>query len=316
MDQGPNKYGGGGGQPSINDTGNYPYAVYIGKVISTTDDSDGGRIRARIYGMDGSISDDDPKLSAIPLLPKFIGIMPKKGESVFIFVQDQTRQQGERFWVGPIISQPQFLNEDPHFFTSRSIFKSGGLVAPDVAPSKVATANGIYPKKEEIAFQGRDNTDLIFRPRQVVIRAGKFLIDKPKGSNIPVYNGKNPAYFKLAYNTPINKTDSTVTKGSLAAMVAEKLLLVTFGGKKNDFKEFKPTEPNVELTDNTILELLSKAEPAVYGYVLVEFLKLFKEYAAKHNHNYPGNPPVQDKVVQDVLGYDLNKLLAENIRLV
>lgn len=307
---GPNKHA-----SSTTDTTSQPFMVHIAKVVSITDDTDSGRIFAKITGIDGGLEDTDPKLIAVPLLSKFIGIYPKVGESVFIFIQDVSRLHGDRFWVGPIISQPQFLNEDQHLYTSRSSFKSGGLVSPAQAPSSLPETNGVYPKTNEISYQGRDNTDLIFRSRQVIIRAGKFNYDTPSNA-IPKFNTKNPTYFKLAYHIPIAKTADNVTNGSVAAMVAEKLLLLTFNGRKNNFSEYKLTEPNVEISEKTILELLSKAEPAVYGYVLVEFLNLIKTFVTNHCHPYHGLPPVSEQSVKNVLTFNLEKLLAKNIRMV
>lgn len=311
-----------GNRPSAFDTTPAPYNVYFAEVCSVEDKDDGGRIYAKIPGIDApSGSTTDISIRATPLLSRFINIMPQVNETVFIFIQDKNRQYGERFWMGPIISQPQFLSRDIYNGNSLSTTKYSSLRAPDTPPTKVATANGVYPKRDEIAFQGRDNSDILFRPRQVVIRAGKFDSIKTKDPKlndgyIPDFNIKNPTYFKLAYNIPIENNNGAIVKGSAAAMVAEKLLLLTFGGRKNDFSEFKLAEPNVEISEKTILEILSKAEPAVYGYVLIEFLNLAKDYMANHVHPYPGRPPVQDEIVKRVLNFNLEKFLAKNIRLV
>jgi hypothetical protein len=327
------RFGGGGSRPSINDTNPSQFLVYIGTVISIDDESDGGRIFATIPNIDNgwanrykaATTKSDKELvrneiAAIPLLPKHVNVFPEVGESIFIFIQDNSKKNGDRFWVGPIISQPQYLKLDDSV-KNKSNFKYGGLASPSTAPSTIPENNGVYPRKNEIALQGRDNADLIFRSGEAVLRAGKFKAEIPKDTKIPVFNPRQ-AYFKLAFNIPINKNQST-EKGSVATVVADKLLLCTYNGRQNDFDEFKLTDASnrnpskgFELTEKTLLEILDKAEPAVYGNVLVEYLKLVNEFISNHSHPYHGMPPVRDKFVINALEYDLNSLLAKNIRLV
>jgi hypothetical protein len=329
------RFGGGGGLPSINDIKASQFNVHIATVIDIDDTNDSGRICAIIKGKDDSakhrldnartkeeIASIKNEIYALPLLPKYLNVFPKKNEIVFIFIQDDNKPYGERFWVGPIISQPQYLRIDDTV-KNKSNLKYGGVAAPSPAPSTIPEANGVYPRKNEIAFQGRDNADLIFRSGEAILRAGKYKNEIPKETNIPVFNPKQ-AYFKLANNVSVKKnSDNSTTKGSVATMVADKLLLLTYDGRQNHFDEYKLTDgsnkdPNIgyEITEKTLLEVLEKAEPAVYGNVLVSFMKLIKEFASNHTHPYSGLPPVRDKFVLNVLEYDLNSLLAKNIRLV
>lgn len=305
----PNKYI--HGDSSINDRQQSDINIYIAKVLSVDDPFDGCRIKARIYGVDNKIDDTDDVLYAFPLLPKMVHIMPAVGESVLIFIRDSKRAQDDRFWAGPIISQPQFLANDQHTFTSRSLLKSGGLVSPDVAPSNVADAIGIYPQVDEVAIQGRLNADVLLRDNQVVIRAGKFIQNKPL-----VFNQQNPAYFKVQSNVTINTNNNVAIKGTIATITADRLLLLTHTGNKANIKNFKITDANVEISDSTIADILENAEHMVYGDLLVTFCQAIKNFALNHCHNYPGAPPLPEASQKALVKFDLNSLLAQNIRIV
>lgn len=327
------RFGGGGSRPSINDVNPRDSIIYIAEVVSIDDENDSGRIWAKIPNIDNKwatrLANADSleskalirnEIAAIPLLAKHVNIFPAVGESVFIFIQNHDRKHAERFWVGPLISQPQYLPLDDTI-KNKSNLKAGGLAAPDTSPRFVPAAKGVFPRKHEISVQGRYNSDLIFRRNEVVLRAGQFQLEKPKGSTIPIFNTKQ-AYFKLNYDVPIGKANSS-ERGSVATMVADKLLFLTYTGKQNDFSEYKLTDggntndaKGFELTEKTMAEILAKAEPAVYGNILLNYLLRINEFVERHTHPYVALPPDKDESVCNVLNYDLNTLLAQNIRLV
>ena len=63
----------------------------------------GRRIKVRLI-------DDEQNLNAndlpwvFPLLPKHLQIIPKIGEMVMVILQDQNSPNGNRFYIGPIVS--------------------------------------------------------------------------------------------------------------------------------------------------------------------------------------------------------------------
>jgi hypothetical protein len=129
------------------------------------------------------------------------------GETVFVILQDisfgtKIAKQGKAFWIGPIISQLQNLKKDPHDYTSTSN-QPDGYVKTKVAISKLETAKGAYPKKNDIAIQGRDNTDIILKSsetndgsKQILLRSGKFTIN-----NNLNFNKKDISYIQIKYGT-------------------------------------------------------------------------------------------------------------------
>ena len=92
--------------------------IRLGEVITNTDPTRAGLVKARIVGVD-SLESDESLIECIPLLPKFLTIMPKVGESIFIFqYEDQkgsptSKFNSKRFWLGPLITQPTKLDKDP-----------------------------------------------------------------------------------------------------------------------------------------------------------------------------------------------------------
>lgn len=184
--------------------------LHIGKVIDASDPQGTGRLLVRIYGTD-KLDDDENLMECYPLLPKYLNIMPKEGEAVFIqqfsFTESaKFAQKSQRFWIGPIISQLQYL-EGQDYLDAYSMLNTG-YKTPDQSIDTLPNAKGAYPSKDNVSIQGRENSDLIFKPREVLMRAGKTEIT----DNLK-FNQKNPAYIQLKFdNTDIEKEfiDKTV----------------------------------------------------------------------------------------------------------
>tara|TARA_R110002110_G_scaffold355468_1_gene565101 strand:+ start:21 stop:1340 length:1320 start_codon:yes stop_codon:yes gene_type:complete len=166
--------------------------IRIGKVVYNIDTKRAGIIKVSIAGID-KLESDDNLIDCVPLLPKYLSIMPEVGESVFVFqYEDQegnptSKFHNKRFWIGPIISQPTRLEYDPAE-QSNAILPDGWTQLKD--PN---IEEGAYGNKEDIVLQGRYNTDIIQKDREIWLRAGKF----QEGAN----NKFNPGlgYIQLKY---------------------------------------------------------------------------------------------------------------------
>jgi hypothetical protein len=147
--------------------------IRIGKVVYNIDPKSAGIIKVNIPGID-KLESDDNLIDCVPLLPKYLSIMPEVGESVFVFqYEDQegnptSKFHNKRFWIGPIISQPTRLEYDPAE-QSNAILPDGWTQLKD--PN---IEEGAYGNKEDIVLQGRYNTDIIQKDREIWLRAGKF----------------------------------------------------------------------------------------------------------------------------------------------
>jgi hypothetical protein len=165
--------------------------IRIGTVVDNSDPQGIGALKVRLDG--GADKDDnDPELiDCFPLLPKYLNVIPEVNQGVFIFLSQhkdflETNQKSPRFWFGPIISQQDKLDGEDKNDGIRGFYKSWSN------PDKPLLEEGVYPKKDEIAIQGRGSGDLIFKDDQTVLRINKF-----KNDDRLKFNDVNIGYIQL-----------------------------------------------------------------------------------------------------------------------
>jgi hypothetical protein len=302
-------YGGGGGKGSSLNNVNPSSIIYFGRVEKIVDNTDSGNIKVRVDGVDSPDTTSGDLPNAFPLLPKHINIVPKVGELVFLLKSKSTNTLNfeQRYYLGPIISQPQFLSGD-NYINAKSAL-STALISLDVSPTVTPEADGIYPKQGEIAIQGRDNSDIVFKPSEVLIRAGKFVVGKPLE-----YNTTNPAYIQIKNNVTYKQSDNGTEKdvtGGVINVVSNKINLLTHGGVPS----FPLAGRNNVIDDETLNDILKNAHPAVYGDVLIEIIKLLIEFVKSHTHNYNGLPPVLGELESKIIKFQTDSLISKNIRI-
>lgn len=304
--------------------------IQRGKVVSIDDYNDAGRIKVRVLGVDNNKIDSEA-FDAFPMLPKHINIVPKLKEGVLIFTFKSGNNKVDRMYLGPIIPQPQFLNNADFDLEAWNAF-SFGVQDLGPAPTERKKIRGGYPKKDDIAIQGRKNTDLILKENEVLLRAGKFVFkgDPANNSASPdefdeklgyKFNSKNQGYIQIKYNAQINKpknTNETKEFGTITNIVSNKINLLTYKGGSPTF-----TLANQEnlISDEEMQNILNSAHPLVFGDKLLEFLKLVKIAINNHSHKYLGLSPHSEgqsdtaKAMQQMNEYDLDQILSKNIRI-
>lgn len=263
--------------------------INYGRVISTNDPYDSGRIKVRIKGMDDKFDDADIPFCE-PLLPKFLNIIPKVDEMVKIILFNTDEPHGRREWVGPVISQVYNLKKE-HYLNSTNTTEYG-IGNPEEGVTKIPEAEGAYPTKEEIAFQGRDNTDMIFRDREILLRAGKFEYGNNKKTN-----RKNPAYIQLNYTN--NDTDSVMN------FVADKINFISHKGSPKFGAIIDEAQQK---------RINEEAHPVAFGDELVKFLELIKAYVAGHIHATNLPSALNSGKKEDILAFDLQKIISKHIK--
>jgi hypothetical protein len=291
---------------NINDVNTSVDLISIGRVISIDDEYDGNRIKVRINGVDKAIADADLPY-ALPFMARFINIMPNVGETVLILTFKNDNKYQNRLWIGPIISQPQNLKNDPHFYSSTALF-DGGVLAPKEAPSRLPNAKGIYPNKGDITIQGRENTDITQKVNEIVMRVGKHL----PNDNL-TFNKETIGYIQLKNNVVIKEATekNKEEKGTVINMVANKINLISHQGNP----KFVLNDQDSLITDQELKKILTETHPLVYGDKLIELLSLVKEFVTNHTHPYPGLPPVKDKKTLELLNFNLESIISQNIRI-
>jgi len=287
---------------------------YYGKVVANTDELGANRVKVRIAGIDDTITTPDLGY-AFPLVQKFVHVVPKIGEMVLVFIPDVKNPHIDRMYVGPIISQPQMLNGDKELFSSTSTLDSG-IREPRPSPDTIPENRGVYPSTEDIAIQGRNNSDLIFRDKEAIIRAGQSVLDGVEGE-IPKFNKVDPSYIQLKYDVVLKKGSKKTEeeRGSVVNVVGNKINLLTH---KDGSPRFVLNDQDSTITEENLLKILNEAHPLVFGDKLLEYLELQRAAFINHVAPYPGMKP-QDLAgsnhIDKYLEFDLNSILSKNIRI-
>ena len=300
-----------------------------GKVISVDDPNDAGRIKVRVMGVDNALTDDDT-FWAFPMLPKHINIIPKVKEAVLIFTFKSNNNKVDRMYLGPVIPQPQYLENAQYDIEAWDGF-SFGRKNFGPAPKNRKKIRGGYPNNDEIALQGRKNTDITLKNDEIVIRAGKFVYKSDKANNAKsddefdsklnyMFNSKSQGYIQVKYNTQINLKEDNKTPeyGTITNIVSNKINLLTH---KDGNPIFTLANQENLISDDEMQKILKEAHPLVFGDKLMEFLKLVKTAINNHTHKYAGMTPHSEgsstfaKAIRDMNEYDLEQILSKNIRI-
>ena len=83
------------------------YSILTGIVTNNIDPYGGQRIQVRLGNVHDGDTNDSNLIYCTPLMPKLVHIIPKPGELVAVFLQRGNSSKGNRFYIGPILSQPQ-----------------------------------------------------------------------------------------------------------------------------------------------------------------------------------------------------------------
>lgn len=281
-------------------TSNDNTIIRIGQVESIDDEYAAGRIRARVVG--DRYNNETPY--AYPLLPYMMHIKPKVGEAVLL-IYSNLGNSSQRFYIGPIIHQPQFVNKDV-FKDAISLIKGYNdalLPSWERDPFK----HGIYPKNDEIAILGRKDTDLIFSDNDVRLRCGVHKTDKYGNRYDPYFNELTPTFIKLKQHDTRFSNNTTTT----ATIVSENINLISTVGTP----EFNVSNVNESISDEDMAKIIESAHQLPYGDVLVNFLKCFLNAFNAHTHKYHNMPPVPDFTHNILNNFNLDDILSKNVKI-
>lgn len=279
--------------------------MFIGRVVSIEDKNDAGRIIVNIKGVDDKKRDDDKIMEAFPLLPKMVNVFPEIGESVFVFTQF-LNETAHRYWIGPIISQPQKLSSDQHFITAKSALVEGSNIALGAAPSNLPEAKGVYPNKKFVSIQGRNNTDIIHKDAELILRAGKFVKNEPL-----IYNNKTQGIIQIKSFMELNTDDKKSEIGSVVNVIGNRINLISHDGDVF----YDTMTPDDKKQVDVIRTILKEAHPLVFGDKLLLILNSFREFMLTHVHQINNKPVVSQPIYGEVRDLELDKILSKNIKI-
>ena len=284
---------------------------------------------------DMSTTDDQLK-NCYPLLPKHINIVPKVGEMVFVLVLDANNPGADNLYFGPIISTPQHLQKDTVDKTALASL-SISPVSPELDVDTLKAAVGVFPKREDIAIQGRDNADLILKENETLMRAGQHELN-----NNLSFNSKNPSYIQLRFNAPIEKKDNgnsvsspnyspqyfsplkspttdgsggeNTKNGSVINIVSDKINIL---GHSDTDRDYILGNNENYISDDELLNIIENAHPIAFGDTLLDYLKKLELAFMNHVHRFPGRKPSAvdgENYLKEYLEYPVETILSKNIK--
>jgi len=280
-------------------------------------------IRTRILGGDYDKNKSIDELpNCFPLIPKHVSIPPKIGELVLLFFFSEDQKNSDRLYIGPLVSSLAniFKEEVEDATASFSI----GLKSAVEDLSKREELDGVYPSNKDVSFQGRDNADIIFGKSEVRLRAGKFITETIGGETRIAYNKKNPAYIQIRGDAPLEPVDEDgkQKRGSVANIIADKINILGIQTpidiNKDNNDEIKLTDSESLIDDNSLLAILSRAEPVMFGNRTLDYLEKLENLVLSHVHAGNGLSPVtldNNETYELVTSFNKNTLLSKNVRI-
>lgn len=255
-------------------------SVRYSKVISTYDPTGSGRIKVFLSPEDRTKKGEDVAY-AIPLMPKMFSVIPKVGEGVFVLTAIANNGYTQRYYIGPVITQPQ--NMEFESYENASAYFLNTDVAFGQNPNMNPETRGILNDEGDVVVEGRRSSGIQLKDNEVRIKAG-VKISNPKNRSDIFFNEKSPSYVKLKYHEdPIS--DGVKTSVTIAG---DKIALLSNTSKRypfvlNDRKDL--------VTDSELEKIYEKAQRLPYGDDLVDFLKTFYNAFITHTHNFSTLPP-------------------------
>lgn len=274
------------------------------QVLSVDDPTGGDRIKVNLEPEDNHKVSPDGRIDidqidyCIPLMPNLIHVKPKVGEGCLVLTAIGNDGNSQRYYIGPVISQPHRMEYDPYFMGGDSQFR-GAWKKPDPNPKEKKNVKGVYPNDEDVTIEGRKYTGIQLTDDDLRIKAGVKQINTADNRDI-TFNTKNPAYIKLKYR----EEEDTQGNQSSTTVVADQINLL---GHNSRFVTTGLADNEELITDKTLDEIYEKAQRLPYGDELVDLLKLLINAFLSHKHPYVGLPPV---VTDDIV-----RLKSESARL-
>lgn len=297
--------------------------IYPAIVREVSDGAGYNRIKAEIVnlnaegqiysGRDKDLSVDQMPL-CIPLLPEYLHVRPQVGECVLVLLENPNDPTSARYYIGPLITQQTKLNFQ-NFESSQSIYNKASFKGKNIGGSPSTDysedAKQLFASQNEIAFQGRNNGDLVIGDNLVKLRAGIF-----KGKTFKE-NKDYPSKIELKIvQEPINSTgvilaDNQINNAfepfSYANITASNINLISPEGKFRSISlGNKETGYNPRLND--FGDLAKTLHPAVLGDELVNILYLIINYLFTHIH------PPQSPSLPNNFAFELEKFRSKDKR--
>jgi len=294
-----------------------------GKVIrvesnNDNDNASGLRIKASLMGeLNGQDIEKMPWY--FPLLPKTFQSVPKKGECVLLLFDEAGSTNGQGYYIGPIISQPQFFNncEYDNAASLLKISKTKPISNIDKFPNSV----GSFPNSGDIAVEGRGAEDIILRynegTSEINMRAG--IRGQASQTNykdeigLITFNNSDPAYIQLKRKNGL-ATKENHQANSVVNIVADRINIMS---NKDESVSSNLHDRETLVAEEKMDEIMDKLHQVPMGDKLVELLKIMKGAIMHHVHPWAGMEQCGDwpGYIKKLDGYDIDSILSDYVRI-
>lgn len=295
----------------------------IGKVAevenSMTKDGTGAmRIRAR-FPHDNGQGDDKNLPWVWPLLPKAFQTAPKIGEAVLVMNTDPSNPNSQRYYIGPIISQPQYQYKNA--YDDATTMLKGEMHEPIASIDTNPDTKGSFPKQSDVAVVGRKSEDIILRDDEINIRAG--IRQKPAESSglrdqgYIIFNNINPAYIQLKFNNTGGYTgNANGDYHSSINMVADKINLISNKDTSSIVTDNIHGADEL-ISDDKLPSIMNALHQVPLGDKLVYLLKIMRGAIMNHVHPWAGMQQCGDWAgfIPLLEKYDIDSILSDNVRI-
>ena len=285
--------------------------------IKDADNANGLRIKANLNPNDSSCEKKIDELPwYFPLMPKTFQSVPKVGECVLIIFTESDTKQTQGYYIGPVISQPQYQTYC-NYENGTSLLKDSN-VKPIEAISNNSVTNGSFPSSENVAVVGRGREDIILKYDQtsevseIDLRAGIKGGDYENFGNV-IFNNVDPAYIQLKYKAGIGHGEKK-EGNSVINMVADRINIMS---NRDSNVNSEIHNPNQLVNEEKINTLMDNLHQVPMGDKLVELLEIMKGAIMHHVHPWAGMEQCGDwpGYIKKLDGYDIKSILSEYVRI-
>ena len=252
-----------------------------------------------------------------PLLPKTFQVIPQIGEGALVLCDDSPGSQ--RYYIGPIISQPQY-NSKCDKDNGISLINAKDSSDNDPLEKVTEKTIGAFPESSDVAVIGRGKEDVILRyndltkESEIDLRAGirGEPINDPNPNMIGniIFNGADPAYIQLKYKQGLC---SYPEANSVVNIVADKINLIS---NKDDNVASNVHDKNGLIPDDKLSNVILGLQAVPLGNNLYDLLVILKECILHHVHPWAGMEQCGDwgGWINKLLDFDLSTVLSKHVR--
>lgn len=308
--------------------------IKLGQVVSIDDEARGNRIKVRL------MEDHNKKFSdlpyAFPLLPKTLQSTPKVGEVVVVITAIIGNDWSQRYYLGPVISQPQNMEFAPYgegTGSATSLLQTK-VVEPWESIDHYAITQDAFPDVEDVALVGRKGEDIILRGNgkldgtsnedgsEIDLRCGirqqVYGTSSEKSMTGPIkFNNEDPAFIQMRYKKNLTERGDN----SVVNVVADSINLVSHK-QKGDLDPSKymlhnDGEHNPLIDDTELNDMINQLHNSTYADVLIPILKKMCAAITNHTHAMGNKVPCDDPTIVAVkeLNGEIDKIKSPYVKI-